>query len=146
MRKRYSKERKNKVVPTINVIPYVDVCLVLLIIFLVTSPALQYSITVDLPESLNSKAIKTISETDPVLISIDAAGKYLVQDYEEVVEFSDLKTVIANLMAKVKVNPNSMLYIQGDTNVAYGKVVQLFQLLKHYGVKKVSLLTNLENQ
>ncbi len=139
---------RKRLIAEINVVPYVDVTLVLLIIFMVTAPIVQQSVTVDLPQT--PKLIKQESsvddaETKPFVITVTKEGMYKTSEQPDIIlSNKDVESLVAEVMARTQLNPNKMVYIQGDRAAPYGKVVNIFVLLKANGVEQVALLTEPE--
>ncbi len=119
----------------INVTPFVDVMLVLLVVFMVTAPLLTVGVPVDLPKT---KAPVTSSPDEPIVISIDAKNRVFIQ--ETVVPLENLS---ARLMAITGANPETRIFVRGDKAVAYGKVMEVMGSVAEAGFSKVSLLANL---
>lgn len=138
------RSSRRRPVAEINVVPYIDVCLVLLIIFMVTAPMLQTGVDVELPQA-EARTIDP-SEQLPVILSIDAAGAlYLDADNEGDSEVSD-----ADLAGRVQEaltrKPGRPVLIRGDHKVEYGRVVTVMAALKNAGVPSVGLMTRPEEQ
>ena len=120
----------------INVTPFVDVMLVLLIIFMVTAPLLTSGIKINLPES--SSVLKN-EKKDPVTVSINSKGEIFIQKKK----FSK-DQLIKKLSLLKKNNQNLKIYIKGDKKLDYGKVMDLMSLINQSGFKKVALVTRLK--
>lgn len=120
----------------INVTPFVDVMLVLLIIFMVTAPLLTAGIKVNLPES--SSILKN-EKNDPVTVSIDSKGQIYMQK-----KIFTPKLLIKKLSALKAQNKNLKIYIKGDKNLNYGKIMDLMAFINKSGFKKVALVTKLK--
>lgn len=130
---------RKRLVSDINVVPYIDVMLVLLVIFMITAPLLAQGVKVDLPE-ISSKALDPKSK-EPVIVSIDKAGRYyanIATDPNRPLNASDL---INQVSAYLKKNQGSPVLLNGDQGVPYGKVVQAMTLLQHAGADSVGLMT-----
>ncbi|MGZ8218153.1 protein TolR [Methylomagnum sp.] len=123
----------------INVVPYIDVSLVLLIIFMVTAPMLQTGVDVEL-QATEGKAFDP-SQDLPIIISVKADGRLFVdagnQSDAEVGE-AELPGKVTDALAK---KPGLAVLIRGDKNVDYGRVLVVFGALKKAGVDGVSLMT-----
>ena len=131
------KKFKNKrTISEINVTPFVDVMLVLLIIFMVTAPLLSSGIKINLPES--SSVLKN-EKKDPVTVSINSKGEIFIQKKK----FSK-DQLINKLSLLKKNNQNLKIYIKGDKKLDYGKVMDLMNLINQSGFKKVALVTRLK--
>jgi biopolymer transport protein TolR len=122
-----------------NVVPYIDVMLVLLIIFMITSPLLNRSVDVELPVVKQAETVVPQQKTKFVFVTVDAQGQVFLDEEEQPMTMETLLTRVAALM---RMSPNSQILVKGDKQVAYGKVVQVISLLQEAGVEKVSLLTN----
>ena len=133
------QRKRRRPMGEINVVPYIDVMLVLLVIFMVTAPLLTQGVKVDLPQA---DAEPVISETGRlIVITIKKDGRYYLNYNADPVEALDLDTVIARSVAAFRIDPTTPININADRDVAYGKVVQLIASLKKAGVSKVGFLT-----
>jgi len=118
----------------INVIPFVDVMLVLLIIFMVTAPLLAVGVPVNLPKT---GARPLPEDSQPVAISITHDGKLYLQKTEV-----GRKELLARLQAVTQSNPNVRIYVRGDRDISYGSVIEVMALLNAAGFSKVALVTD----
>ncbi|MCK5831809.1 MAG: protein TolR [Methylococcales bacterium] len=132
--------KKRKPMAEINVVPYIDVTLVLLIIFMITAPMVQTGVDVDLPQA-DSSPVDQKNEP-PVIISIDKDGQYFIDIGTDENDPVDLRTLLVRVKAVRKNNPKALLYVKGDKNVPYGKVVTLMATLKNAQVPSVGLMTS----
>ena len=142
-----SQRQKRRLIAEINVVPYVDVTLVLLIIFMVSAPIVQQAVTVELPQTpqLVKQKNKSTSESRPFVITVTKEGMYKTSEQPDtVLSNRDLESLVAEVMARTQLDPNKTIYIQGDKAAPYGKVTHIFVLLRANGVEKVSLLTEPE--
>ena len=130
------KFRNKRTISEINVTPFVDVMLVLLIIFMVTAPLLTSGIKINLPEI--SSVLKN-EKKDPVTVSINSKGEIFIQKKK----FSK-DQLIKKLSLLKKNNQNLKIYIKGDKKLDYGKVMDLMNLINQSGFKKVALVTRLK--
>ncbi len=123
----------------INVVPYIDVMLVLLIIFMITAPLITQGVKIELPNA-PSQVIPS-SEEEPIIVSVDAEGNYYIDigDNPESVIGTDL--LIQRVEKLLKQKPESEFLVRGDENVSYGKVVMLMSSLQEAGVGSVGLVT-----
>ena len=135
------KNGRRKPMAEINVVPYIDVTLVLLIIFMITTPMLQTGVDVDLPEA-ESKTVEAEGESNPpIVISIKEDGQYSIQfDYRE---DSPVKPdeINAQVMTVLNDKPKTQVLIRADKSVDYGAVVTVMVALKNAGVPTVGLMT-----
>jgi len=130
--------KRRKLKAEINVVPYIDVMLVLLIIFMVTAPLMNLGVDIELPQSA-AKSIQ--NDKEPAVVSVDRDGKlYLTMSSapREEIDAEALKTKIA---AFVRQNPQIPVYVAGDTSADYGKIYQAMVLLQQAGVPKVGLMS-----
>ena len=126
-RKRYSQMSE------INVTPFVDVMLVLLIVFMVTAPLLTVGIPVDLPKV---KAPALTDQKDPLEITVKIGGEiYLGESRVEV------ENLIPRLNAITELNKEARIYVRGDRVVAYGRIMEIMSLVNSAGYIKVALVT-----
>ena len=135
----YTRKRRRPV-SEINVVPYIDVMLVLLIIFMVTAPLVSQGVKVDLPDA-SADAIQQ-DDNPPVIASIDAQGLYYLNmgdDNEESMDAVDLATLVA---AHLQKQPNTPVVVKSDGSVPYNQVIQLMVLLQRAGVPSVGLMTD----
>jgi biopolymer transport protein TolR len=116
----------------INVTPLVDVMLVLLIIFMVTAPLMTSGVSVDLPKT-NAQPLN--NDSQPLTVSIDAAGKIFLQDQE-----TDLTDLVTKLQASAQNNPERRIFVRGDKDLAYGRIMQVMGTITQGGFTKVALL------
>lgn len=141
-----SNRSKKRLMAEINVVPYIDVTLVLLIIFMVTAPIVQQAVTVSLPQTpevVKSSAPVT-EENKPFVITVTNEGLYKTSEQPDIsLSSKDLESLVAEVMARSQLNQQP-IYIQGDRSAPYGKVVHIFVLLKANGVENVSLMTEPE--
>ena len=133
-----STRKKDKSISQINVTPFVDVMLVLLIVFMITAPLLTVGVSVDLPKT---KAGQLNSKGDPIIVSIKENGEVYVQ--ERVIELSQL---LPRLKAISSGNKNLRIYVRGDKSVPYGVVLDTIARIKSSGFKKVALVAKLEDK
>ena len=117
----------------INVTPFVDVMLVLLIVFMVTAPLLTVGIPVDLPKV---KATALTDQKDPIEITVNLEGDVYIG--ESVVEIDNL---IPRLNAITEQNTEARIYIRGDRIVAYGRIMEVMSIINSAGYIKVALIT-----
>jgi biopolymer transport protein TolR len=134
---RRGRRKRSAYVPMseINVTPFVDVMLVLLIVFMVTAPLLSVGVPVDLPKTQAA----TLSDTDePLVVSIDAKGIVYLQKQE-----ISLEQLIPRLQAVTGAKPDTRIFVRGDQAIQYGTVMQVMGHISAAGFKKVSLMAEL---
>lgn len=118
----------------INVTPFVDVMLVLLVIFMVTAPLLTVGVQIDLPKT---KAAVISGEDEPLSVSVDAGGNIYIQDTEV-----KMDTLVPRLIAITGKNPDVRIFVRGDKAVNYGRVMTVMGRINAAGYKKVALITS----
>ena len=132
------RKRKKTMMSAINVTPLVDVMLVLLIIFMITSPMLVAGINLDLPTS----SAKVISGSDePISVSINKFGNVYVNNIR--IKSNNLTKKLA---AIAKVNYKLRIFIRSDKSVSYGKVMKIMSMINKAGFSKIVLVTNLDSK
>jgi biopolymer transport protein TolR len=134
---------RRKPMAEINVVPYIDVMLVLLVIFMVTAPMLTQGVKVELPET-TSDPIQAEKDTESVVVSIDANGAYYLQVGDEgsdPMPLGRVQEMVSRIMAE---RTNREVLVRGDDNVQYGKVVRLMSALQQAGATNVGLITEAE--
>ena len=124
---------RRKPVSEINVTPFVDVMLVLLIVFMITAPLLTTGVSVDLPKT---DAPKILGEETPLTISVNKEGKIFIQE-DEVPE----SQLVPRLSAAAQNDSQQLIYVRGDKGVPYGRVMEVIATLNVAGFKKVALVT-----
>ena len=123
----------------INVVPYIDVMLVLLVIFMVTAPMMIQGIKVDLPEAA-SGPLQVSDNESMLIVSVKADGTYYmnVGENEEAVELSLLAERVNKI---ISANPDIRVLVEGDKRLSYGVVINLMNVLQTAGAKSVGLIT-----
>jgi biopolymer transport protein TolR len=131
---------KRRLMGEINVVPYIDVMLVLLIIFMVTAPLLTQGIEVDLPKA-DAEPLDVEQENEPLVLSVDRDGNlYLnIGESEEPIE---AKTAAARTAAVLRRAPNTPVLVRADEAVPHGVVVRAMALLQGSGAKKIGIMTD----
>ena len=124
----------------INVVPYIDVMLVLLVIFMITAPLLKTGVEIELPNA----AAKPLDEhqKDPVVLSVNKGGLLFLNIGENPDAPISSEEVLIKVAAVLKNRPNAPVLVAGDESVDYGKVVEGMILLQKAGVKQVGLMTD----
>ena len=130
--------RKYQLMSEINVKPFVDVMLVLLIVFMVTAPLLTVGIAVDLPKV---KATALTDQKDPLEITIKLDGKVYLGESEV-----EIENLIPRLEAITEQNYESRIYVRGDRVISYGRVMEIISSINSAGYSKVALVTENPNK
>ncbi|MDC2968821.1 protein TolR [Candidatus Pelagibacter sp.] len=127
------KRSKNEPMSEINVTPFVDVMLVLLIIFMVTAPLLTVGVQVDLPES---SADTLPEETEPLTLTINSKGEIFIQETQ--VEY---EKIIKKILAVSNNRTDTRIFVRGDKTINYGRVLEIMGMLSGSGFTKVALIS-----
>ncbi|MDD1614791.1 MAG: protein TolR [Methylococcaceae bacterium] len=139
------KHGRRKPMGEINVVPYIDVTLVLLIIFMITTPMLQTGVEVDLPQA-ESAMVEQKEGEPPIVISIKEQGEYYINtdgQNDERIEPDVINDRVAVVLSN---KPGTQVLISADKGVDYGTVVTVMAALKNAGVPTVGLMTKPEEQ
>lgn len=131
--------RPRRAVAEINVVPYIDVMLVLLVIFMATAPLLMQGVEVDLPKA-NSSPVSD-SDAEPLIVSIDAEAKLYLNLGASDDQALSIETVRQRVGTVLKRNPDKAVMVWGDAAVPYGEVVSLMSELQAAGAPSVGLVT-----
>ena len=119
----------------INVTPFVDVMLVLLIVFMVTAPLLTVGVPVDLPKT----EAKTISDPEePLVISVNAAGEIYLQDSQ-----IEIDNLVPRLVAITENKPDTRIFVRGDQSISYGQIMEVMGTVNFAGFKRVALIAEM---
>ena len=127
------KRSEREPMSEINVTPFVDVMLVLLIIFMVTAPLLTVGVQVDLPET---SADTLPEESEPLTLTINSKGEVFIQETK--IEFDNL---IKKILAVSNNRTDTRIYVRGDKNINYGRVLEIMGTLSGAGFSKVALIS-----
>ncbi len=131
--------RGRRLMGEINVVPYIDVMLVLLIIFMITAPLLTQGVKVDLPraaaEPIEPQRIK------PLVLSVDRAGRLYLNVGGDPQSALDENAVLQRASAVLKREPQTQVLVKADTAVAYGRVVEAMVILQKAGARKLGFIT-----
>ena len=131
---------KRRLLSEINVVPYIDVMLVLLIIFMITAPLLTQGINVDLPK-VSAQPVAAESN-EPLVLSIDKDGKFFLNIGDKTEAAIDEDAVVERAAAVIRRNPQIQVLVKADQAVPYGRVVLGGSLLTKAGATKLGLLTD----
>ena len=131
--------RSRRAVAEINVVPYIDVMLVLLVIFMATAPLLMQGVEVDLPKADASPV--SDSDAEPLIVSIDAQARLYLNLGASDDQALSMETVKQRVATVLKRNPEKTVMVWGDAAVPYGEVVVLMSELQEAGAPSVGLVT-----
>lgn len=135
----FKSRNKRKLVADINVVPYIDVMLVLLIVFMITAPLLMQGVKVDLPKAPSNPLDE--KEKEPLIVSVKADGSYyldLGNGKNEPEALENIQDKVSKVLAQ---KPETPVLVWGDKNVSYGTVVELMTILQLAGAPNVGLVT-----
>lgn len=138
----YTGIRRRKRMSEINVVPYVDVTFVLLVIFMVTAPLFHQGVEVELPSAPAEQLEKTDENQEPLIVSVDQAGQVFINKADspkEPVPDDLFRNQIREILSKEQGSP---IYVRGDKNVDYGRVVTVMVMLQDAGADNIGLITD----
>jgi len=136
-----SQMKKRKLMGEINVVPYIDVMLVLLVIFMVTAPLLTQGIEVELPKA-GAEPIEDTSDNIPLVLSVDAAGNLYLNVGDNEDQPISGKEIVARTARVLDVSPDTQIFVKADRAVPYGNVVGAMVLLQQGGADNVGFVTD----
>lgn len=133
---------KRQITNEINVVPYIDVSLVLLLIFMISAPLIQQGVDIDLPKA-SAKKIEAIQE-EPMIISVDQQAQLYFNYSDAPKKPVRAGILLARVLALKEVSPTLPVLVRGDKNASYGNVVRVMAMLQQAGIDKVGLMTENE--
>ena len=139
MRNTYRRSGRSRLKAEINVVPYIDVMLVLLIIFMVTAPMVTQGVKVDLPQAASEKLSEDTKP--PMIASIDKDGRYYLSVGDNSDTPLDAGEMSALVETQLSIDPKAQFIVKGDGDVDYKTVVRLMVLLQQAGVPSLGLMT-----
>ncbi|MBT8121674.1 MAG: protein TolR [Gammaproteobacteria bacterium] len=131
---------RKKPMAEINVVPYIDVMLVMLVIFMVTAPLLTQGVKVDLPQA-NAKAVDD-KDQEPLVVTVDAEGNLYLNIGDDPQQPLDNDALLERIAAVQRRQPGKQVLVRGDHRVDYGTVIQALVLLQQADIPKVGLVTD----
>ena len=131
--------KKRRAMSEINVVPYIDVMLVLLIIFMITAPIVQQGVKVELPQ-LSANSLPP-EQQEPVILTVSKTGEYYLNVGDNLKKPVTDDIVIQRVALVLKQKPQTPILVRGDKDVNYGAVTTAMVLLQSAGVEKVGLMT-----
>ncbi|MDE2050594.1 MAG: protein TolR [Gammaproteobacteria bacterium] len=133
--------RGRRLMGEINVVPYIDVMLVLLIIFMITAPLLTQGVKVNLPKA-HAEPLPANQAKDPVVLSVDAQGQLFLNIASDPHAALDSDAVLGQVTAALQAAPERAVIVKADKSVSYGVVMQAMVLLQRAGASKVGMATD----
>ena len=138
-----ARNKQRKLMGESNVVPYIDVMLVLLIIFMVTAPLLTQGIEVELPDAAAEPlADELLRDHQPLILSVNAGGELFLNIGKDEDQPIDEVTVVARTLAVLRREPETPVLVRADETVAFGRVVTAMVLLQQAGAEKVGFVTD----
>ncbi len=131
--------KKHKLASDINIVPYIDVMLVLLVIFMITAPLLQEGVEIELPQA-SAKPLSP-DQREPLVLTVSKKGAYYLNVGDNKDSPIDAETLVNRVAAVIKYHPETPVLVRGDQAVDYGKVTSAMVLLQSAGVGKIGLMT-----
>ena len=131
---------KKRTISEINIVPYIDVMLVLLLVFMITTPLLYEGLDVELP-STNGNDVDVTKFEEPLMVEINSKGEIRViqkDNFNEQVQEKDLADTIKSIYKNKKIDK---VYVKGDKKIEYEKVIRLISILNEGGVENIGLIT-----
>ncbi|MGL9750447.1 MAG: colicin uptake protein TolR [Symbiopectobacterium sp.] len=125
----------------INIVPLLDVLLVLLLIFMATAPIITQSVEVDLPDATDSKTVSS-NDNPPVIVEVSGVSQYSLVIEQKRMEQLPAEQIVAEAQARMAENPKSVFLIGGAKDVPYDEIIKALNLLRQAGVKSVGLMTH----
>ena len=124
----------------INVVPYIDVMLVLLVIFMITAPLLHTGVEIDLPQA-DAKPVESDPENqEPLILTVNADGEWYLNVGQDPESPVDRQTAQRLAAAVIRLNPDKRVLVAGDADVDYGQMMQSMVVLQKAGAKKIGLM------
>ena len=133
--------QKRKLMGEINVVPYIDVMLVLLIIFMVTAPLMTQGIEVELPKA-NAEPIETVPDHDPLVLSVDADGNLYINAGDDEDKPSSGQKIVTIVSVVLEQKPETPVFVKADRAVPYGNVVGAMVVLQQAGAQHIGFVTD----
>ncbi|PHS69919.1 MAG: protein TolR [Methylophaga sp.] len=135
------KRQRRKPMAEINVVPYIDVMLVLLIIFMITAPMLTQGVNVDLPSADANPIDAATDNSEPLVVSVDAQGLFYVAIGDKQDQPIDAQQLQVKVAAVLRRNPKTPVMVKGDGAASYSQVVTVMTVLQQAGAPSVGLIT-----
>ena len=133
--------QKRKLMGEINVVPYIDVMLVLLVIFMVTAPLLTQGIEVELPKA-NAEPIESVPDHDPLVLSVDAEGNFYINAGDNEDQPSSGERIAGLVSIILGEKPDTPVFVKADRAVPYGNVVGAMVVLQQAGAQNIGFVTD----
>ena len=132
-------DNRRRPISEINVVPYIDVMLVLLVIFMITAPLLTQGVKIDLPQA-DAEPVSAEMD-DPVVVSVDREGNFYIDIGDNKQQPVEEETLLSRVRSVLRHKPKTPILVRGDSHVDYGRVVKAMTLLQAAGAPSVGLIT-----
>lgn len=139
MEMEWRTRKKRNLNTEMNVVPYIEVMVVLLVIFMLTTPMLTQGVDVDLPQA-SAEPVEA-DDQEPLIVSVDREGNYYINVGGDDTVPVEAEAIMSRVSSVLNENPDKLLLVRGDKNVAYERIVQLMVLLQQAGAPSVGLVT-----
>lgn len=137
--------RRGQAFSEMNVVPFIDIMLVLLTVFMITTPVINESVNVQLPQAQAEK-IEVTKDSPILIISVTQDEKLFLSLNGAPIKVSGIDDLAESLKLEKSKNPEAQLYLRGDTNVPYGTIMKIMSGLKNSGLKDIGLMTEAINE
>lgn len=135
-----SNLKKGQAFSEMNVVPFIDIMLVLLIVFMITTPVINESVKVNLPQAKAEK-IEVKKESPILIISVTKEDKLFLSLNGSPIKVSNIEDLSLKLKEEKEKTPEAQLYLRGDIDVSYGTIMKVMSNLKNSGIKDIGLMT-----
>lgn len=135
------RRARRKPISNINAVPYIDVMLVLLVIFMISTPLMTQGVSVDLPQA-SSEPVE-IQDKEPLVVTVDIDGAYYLSIGDNIEEPINHDLLVQRVAAVMRYQPGTPVLVRGDKDVNYGSVMVAMALIQKAGAPSIGLLTEL---
>lgn len=136
-----ARVRRRRLMAEMNVVPYIDVMLVLLVIFMVTAPMLQTGVQIDLPDAA-AKTLTTDSQSGPLFVSVEANGRMTLEDGTHTPSLVDSTELAGQIAGQLSLEADRPVYIRADRRVTYDLIMQAMVAAQQAGATKIGLVAD----
>lgn len=137
-----SRRRTRRQVAEINVVPYIDVMLVLLVIFMITAPLLQTGVEIDLPDASATPIADSGEATEPLILSVNSEGEWFLNVGEDPESPLAREEILRLASAVLRLNPSRRVLVAGDKSIDYGQIMQAMVTLQLAGAPEIGLMSD----
>ena len=137
-----SRRRARRQVAEINVVPYIDVMLVLLVIFMITAPLLQTGVEIDLPDAAATPIADSGEATEPLILSVNSEGEWFLNVGEDPESPLAREEILRLATAVMRLNPTRRVLVAGDKTIDYGQIMQAMVTLQLAGAPEIGLMSD----